>query len=430
MPAVTGTAFAIATALKVFLFFTLAMLCVMLATIVERKIAGFIQDRSGPNRVGPWGLLQVIADGIKNIIKEETMPKEAIKPFFLLAPALAVIPGTILFAIIPFASPLPTGWGLVEMIVADVPIGFLYVLAIASLGVYGVALGGWASGSKYSLLGGLRGSAQMISYEVALALSLVPLILLTGDLRVPEIVAMQQTYTAGPPTYAVWFIAPLFVGAFLFFVCGLAETNRLPFDLPEAEAELVTGYHTEYSAMKFSLFMIGEFAHVITTAALVTVFFLGGWDIPFWRGDNIRVLADGTLVGDPTWWKTLLTFGMFSLKTALVVVVFMWIRWTLPRFRYDQLMDLGWKFMLEAVTVYILVIAGAMLWIEAAGIEIGPLYAGILTAVNLALAGLLFFVIDRGAIIKGAAHGARRRARIGSHAPGALARPLDEGREA
>jgi len=430
MPGVTGTAFVIATAAKALLFFTLAMLCVMLATIVERKIAGFIQDRSGPNRVGPWGILQVIADGVKNIIKEETMPAEAVRPFFLLAPALAIIPATILFAIIPFASPLPTSWGLVEMIVADVPIGFLYVLAIASLGVYGVAMGGWASGSKYSLLGGLRGSAQMISYEVALALSLVPLILLAGDLRVPEIVSMQQTFATGPPTYAVWFVAPLFVGAFLFFVSGLAETNRLPFDLPEAEAELITGYHTEYSAMKFSMFMIGEFAHVITTGALVTVFFLGGWDIPFWSGDNIRVLADGTVIGDPTWWKTILTLGMFSLKTGLVVAVFMWIRWTLPRFRYDQLMDLGWKFMLEAVTVYILVIAGAILVIESAGMEVGPLYALILTAVNLALAALLFFVMDRGTIIKGAAHGARYQARIGSRETATPAVPLEEGREA
>jgi len=411
MMPIHGAAFAVATILKTIVFFTLLMLTVMFVTIVERKVAGFIQDRSGPNRVGPWGILQVIADGIKNIIKEETMPREAIRPFFLLAPVLAIIPGTILFAVIPFASPLPTSWGLVEMIVADVPIGFLYILAIASLGVYGVAMGGWASGSKYSLLGGLRGSAQMVSYEVALALSLIPLILLAGDVRAPEIVSMQQSFTDGPPTYATWFFLPLLVGMFLFFVAGLAETNRLPFDMPEAEAELITGYHTEYSAMKFSMFMIGEFAHVITTAALVTVFFLGGWDIPFWKGDNIRVLADGTVIGDPTWWKTLLTLGMFSLKTFVVVVLFVWIRWTLPRFRYDQLMDLGWKFMLEAVTVYILVIAATILVIESAGIGVGPLYAAILLVVNLGLAGLLFGVMDRGTLIRGASKGRRYRSR-------------------
>ena len=408
MSPVSGGAFAVATLVKVAVFFTVLMLAVMLSTIFERKVAGFIQDRSGPNRVGPWGLLQVIADGLKNLIKEETMPDQAVRPFFLLAPALVILPATILFAVIPFGSPLPTPWGLVEMIVADVPVGFLYVLAIGSIGVYGVAMGGWASGSKYSLLGGLRGSAQMVSYEVALALSLVPLILLTGDVRAPEIVSMQQTFVAGPPTYATWFVFPLLVGLFFFFVSGLAETNRLPFDLPEAEAELITGYHTEYSAMKFSMFMIGEFAHVITVAALVTVFFLGGWDIPFWQGDNIRVLSDGTVIGTPTWWKTLLTMGAFATKTALVVLVFVWIRWTLPRFRYDQLMDLGWKFMLEAVTVYILVIAFVILGIEAVGIPAGGWYAFVLFLVNLILAAAIFLAMDRGKLIRGAARGAGR----------------------
>ena len=408
MSPVSGGAFAVATLVKVAVFFTVLMLAVMLSTIFERKVAGFIQDRSGPNRVGPWGLLQVIADGIKNLIKEETMPDQAVRPFFLLAPALVILPATILFAVIPFGSPLPTPWGLVEMIVADVPIGFLYVLAIGSIGVYGVAMGGWASGSKYSLLGGLRGSAQMVSYEVALALSLVPLILLAGDVRAPEIVSMQQTFATGPATYATWFVFPLLVGLFFFFVSGLAETNRLPFDLPEAEAELITGYHTEYSAMKFSMFMIGEFAHVITVAALVTVFFLGGWDIPFWQGDNIRVLSDGTVIGTPTWWKTLLTMGAFATKTALVVLVFVWIRWTLPRFRYDQLMDLGWKFMLEAVTVYILVIALVILGIEAVGIPAGGWYAFVLFLVNLVLAAAILLALDRGTLIRGAARGARR----------------------
>ena len=407
MSPISGGAFALATLGKAVVFFTVLMLVVMLATIVERKVCGYIQDRSGPNRVGPWGLLQVIADGLKNLIKEETMPDQAIRPFFLLAPVLAILPGTILFAVIPFASPLPTQWGLVEMIVADVPIGFLYVLAIGSIGVYGVAMGGWASGSKYSLLGGLRGSAQMVSYEVALALSLVPLILLTGDVRAPEIVSMQQTFTAGPATFATWFAFPLLVGLFFFFVSGLAETNRLPFDLPEAEAELITGYHTEYSAMKFTMFMIGEFAHVITVAALVTVFFLGGWDIPFWQGDNIRVLSDGTVIGNPAWWKTLLTLGAFGVKTSLVVILFIWIRWTLPRFRYDQLMDLGWKFMLEAVTVYILVVAFVILGIEAVGIPTGGWYAFVLFLVNLALAGAIFFAMDRGKLIRGAAKGSR-----------------------
>ena len=407
MDPVRGTAFVLFTAGKAIVFFTVMFVIVALATMVERKVAGFIQDRSGPNRVGPWGLFQVVADGIKNLLKEETMPAQAVQPFFLLAPAIAMIPATILFAVLPFASPLPTQWGLVEMIVADVSIGFLWVLAIGSLGVYGVVMAGWASGSKYAFLGGLRGAAQMVSYEVVLALSLVPLILLAGEVRVPELVAMQQSFSEGPPTLAVWMILPLLMGAFFFFISSLAETNRLPFDLPEAEAELVTGYHTEYSAMKFAMFMLGEFFHVITVAALVTVFFLGGWDIPFWAGDNIRVLSDGTVIGDPTWWKTLLTAGVFGIKMALIIVLFIWIRWTLPRFRYDQLMDLGWKFLLEAVTVYILVIALAVLVIEGAGIQMGPLYGAILFGLNAVLAVLVFFVLDRGVLIRGGSHRAK-----------------------
>ncbi|MFQ5888754.1 MAG: NADH-quinone oxidoreductase subunit H [Gemmatimonadota bacterium] len=407
MQSVSGTAFLIFTGGKVIVFFTLLLVLVALATYVERKVAGFIQDRSGPNRVGPLGILQALADGLKNLLKEETEPAEANRLFFYLAPVLAIVPATILFAVIPFASPLPTRWGLVEVIVADVPVGFLYVLAVSSIGVYGVVMAGWASNSKYAFLGGLRGSAQMISYEVGLAFSLVPVLLIAADVRLPELVAIQQGFTGGPPTLGTWLVFPLALSAFFFFLSGLAETNRLPFDLPEAEAELVTGYHTEYSSMKFSMFMLGEFAHVITTAALVTVFFLGGWDIPFWRGDNVRVLGDGTVLGVPTWWKTLLTFGSFSVKTTLVVFLFMWIRWTLPRFRYDQLMDLGWKFVIEAVTVYILVIALAILALEARGWPFGPLYAGVLFGLNVILGGILLFAIDRGALVRGS--GSRQR---------------------
>ena len=371
--------------------------------LAERKVSAYIQNRLGPNRVGPWGLLQPMADGLKFLFKEDVIPGHVNRLIYVAAPPAILVPALMAFAIVPVGDTIPILGKQIQMQVADVNIGVLYLLALASLGVYGIVLGGWASNNKYALLGAIRASAQMISYEVALALSLVPLILLVGDVRAPEIVSMQQGFTAGAPTYSMWFVFPLFLGLFFFFVSGLAETNRLPFDLPEAEAELVTGYHTEYSAMKFSMFMIGEFAHVITVAALVTVFFLGGWDIPFWAGDNIRVLSDGTVIGEPTGWKTILTLGSFSIKTSLVVVVFMWIRWTLPRFRYDQLMDLGWKFMLEAVTVYILVIAFVILGIEAVGIPVGIWYALILFVVNLLLALMLFFMIDRGAIIRGAA---------------------------
>jgi NADH-quinone oxidoreductase subunit H len=416
----TGAHFLWMTIFKVVLFFTLLMLMVGGLVLFERKVAGFIQDRSGPNRVGPWGLLQTMADGIKFLLKEETYPDAALTVFYLLAPMLAMVPATILFAVIPFASPLPTGWGLVHMIVADVPVGFLYVLAIGSFGVYGVVMAGWSSGSKYAFLGGMRGSAQMISYEVGLALTLVPIVLLGGGVRIPDLISLQQGFSGqGPATLGVWLFLPLGVSFFLFFITGLAETKRIPFDLPEAESELIAGYHTEYSAMKFGMFFLGEYAHMLTTAALITVFFLGGWDIPFWHGDNIRVLADGTVIGDPTWWKTVLTFLSFTIKTSLVVTVFVWIRWTLPRFRYDQLMELGWKFVIVAATAYVFVVAGSVLVLDRLGIPFGLLYAAILTGVNVVLLGLLVLVIDRGRLARGAAYTVMRRLERASRRSGA-----------
>ena len=404
MTPISGTAFVVATVAKVLGFFTLLLATTAICTYIERRVAGFIQDRSGPNRVGPIGLLQVVADGLKFILKEEVAPQGANRPFFYLAPALALVPATALFAVIPFAAPLPTDWGLVELIVADVPIGFLYVLAIASLGVYGIVMAGWASNSKYSFLGGLRGSAQMISYEIALAMSLVPLLLVAGNVTMPELVSMQQGYSEGPVTWGVWFVVPLLTASFLFFVSSLAETNRLPFDLPEAEGELVGGYHTEYSSMKFGLFFLGEYAHLVTTGALVAVFFLGGWDIPFWTGDNVRVLADGTVIGEPTWWKSLLTGAVFLVKTLGVVLIFMWIRWTLPRFRYDQLMNLGWKVFLPLLMIYIMLMATLIYALDTAGWTTGPAYALVLGAVNLILMIVLVFAIDRGLLVRGAAY--------------------------
>ncbi|MEN8144029.1 MAG: complex I subunit 1 family protein [Gemmatimonadota bacterium] len=401
MTALTGTGLVVAAVIKVLTFFTLLLVLVALATYVERRIAGFIQDRSGPNRVGPIGLLQALADGLKSFLKEETNPAGANRTLFFLAPVLAIIPATVLFAVIPFAAPLPTRWGLVEMIVADVPIGFLYILALSSLGVYGLVLGGWASNSKYAFLGGLRGSAQMVSYEIGLAMSLIPVLLLTGNVRLPELVSMQQNFGGEAGSFGLWFVLPLLVAGFIFLVSSMAETNRLPFDLPEAETELVAGYHTEYSSMKFSMFVLGEYAHLITAGALVTVFFLGGWDIPGWAGDNIRILADGTVIGEPAWWKTLLTFAAFSAKTTLVILTFMWIRWTVPRFRYDQLMDLGWKIFIPGLMAYITIIAIAIYVLDARGLEPGPAYAGILFAVNAVLAALVLFVVDRGALVRG-----------------------------
>ncbi|MCL7970755.1 MAG: NADH-quinone oxidoreductase subunit H [marine benthic group bacterium] len=416
MEAVSGTAFVVATILKTLVFFVLLLLGVALATYMERKVAGFMQDRSGPNRVGPLGILQVMADGLKFILKEEVTPGAAHKKFFVLAPALALFPATVLFGVIPLGSPLPTPWGRVDMIVADVPVGFLYVLAIASLAVYGVVMAGWASNSKYSFLGGLRGSAQMISYEIGLAMSLVPVLMLAGNVRMPVLVSMQQSFGAGPATYGMWFILPLLVAAFFFVVSGLAETNRMPFDLPEAEAEIVGGYHTEYSSMKFGMFFLGEYFHLITTAALITVFFLGGWDIPFWSGDNVRVLADGTVVGEPTWWKTILTLLAFTAKTVLLVAFFMFVRWTIPRFRYDQLMDLGWKVFIPALMAYIMFMAVAIYALDSAGVEVGLAFSAALFGINLLLALFLLFLVDRGRLVKGATAKTRKTPRAAAAA--------------
>jgi len=414
MEAVTGTAFVVATILKTIVFFIILLLGVALSTYMERKVAGFMQDRSGPNRVGPLGLLQVMADGLKFVLKEEVTPAAAHKKFFLLAPVLALFPATVLFGVIPLGSPLPTRWGRVDMIVADVPIGFLYVLAIASLGVYGLVMAGWSSNSKYSFLGGLRGSAQMISYEIGLAMSLVPVLMLAGNVEMPVLVSMQQSFAEGPATYGMWFVLPLMLSGFFLLVSGLAETNRVPFDLPEAEAEIVGGYHTEYSAMKFGMFFLGEYFHLITTGALISVFFLGGWDIPFWQGDNIRVLADGTVVGDPTWWKTLLTLVAFTMKTTMFVVFFMFIRWTIPRFRYDQLMDLGWKVFIPALMAYIMLMAVAIFALDSAGIAVGRSFSAALFAVNFVLVLIFLYVLDRGRLVRGATARSRRTAEAGA----------------
>ncbi len=334
--ALTPTGFLVASIVKVVVVFSVTMVVVALLTLLERWISAWMQDRLGPNRVGPKGILQPAADGLKNILKEETDPKEASRAYFFLAPAISIIPALVTFAVVPFAAPLPTPWGLVDMVVADVPIGILFVLALSSLGVYGLVMAGWSSNSKYAFLGGLRASAQMVSYEVALGLSLIPVFMLVGNVTLPQVVWAQQD------TFSIWFAFPLGLAFFLFVNAAFAETNRLPFDLPEAEAELVTGYHTEYSSMKFSMFFIAEYSNMLTASALMATLFLGGWDIPFWRGDNMVMVAPGLVMGaSPAWWKTLLTFGAFAAKTFLFILLFMVVRWTVPRFRYDQVMHLG-----------------------------------------------------------------------------------------
>ncbi|PKL94089.1 MAG: NADH-quinone oxidoreductase subunit NuoH [Gemmatimonadetes bacterium HGW-Gemmatimonadetes-1] len=388
--------FLLVSVMKMLAVFTATMVGVALMTLMERKVAGWMQNRPGPNRVGPTGLLQPVADGIKNFIKEEVVPAAANRPLFTLAPAITFIPALMLMAVIPLAAPLPIALdrnlplighviytGDLPMVVADLPIGFLFVLAFSSLGVYGIALAGWASNSKYSLLGGLRASAQMISYEVALGLSLVPILLLTGNVAFSEIVANQQA--------GLWYVGPLFLSFFIFLVSGFAETNRLPFDLPEAEAELVAGYHSEYSAMKFSMFMIAEFAHILTISAMVTTLFFGGWDIPFTTWDEQGGLA-----------QTIATHLAFFAKTFFWIFFVMWIRWTLPRFRYDQLMSLGWKVMLPLALAYIVVVAGAIWAIDTLAPGLGPTArAGVLLVINIPIGWLVFFFLDRGRIVQG-----------------------------
>jgi NADH-quinone oxidoreductase subunit H len=276
------------------------------------------------------------------------------------------------------------------MVVADLPIGFLFVLAISSMGVYGIALAGWSSNSKYALLGGLRASAQMVSYEVPLALSLIPVLLLSGNVSLSAIVHEQQL--------GLWYVLPLFLSFFIFLISGFAETNRLPFDLPEAESELIAGYHTEYSAMKFSFFFIAEYSNVVTVCAMITTIFFGGWDIPFTHWDE----TGGAL-------QSIATAGVFFIKVMFWIFFVMWIRWTLPRFRYDQLMALGWKVLLPLALVYIMVICVAIYVLDRFTGLTDPILKSLsLFGLNVVLALLVFGLLDSGVFVRGSAH--QRRA--------------------
>jgi NADH-quinone oxidoreductase subunit H len=381
----SGGAWFLATLVKMLLTFTIYMIGVMMVIWLERRVCAFIQDRRGPNRVGPHGLLQSVADGVKNIMKEETYPDQAYLPLFILAPVMSFIPALITWSVIPYGAPWDSRWGTIDTALAPLPIGFLFILAIGSLGVYGIVLAGWSSNNKYSLLGGLRSSAQMISYEIAMGMSTIPVLILAGNVSLDRIVAQQGGWGLH------WNAINCTIAWFIFMVAAFAETNRLPFDLPEAESELVAGYHSEYSAMKFSMFFIAEYANMMTASALMATLFFGGWDIPFTMWDN---------VAPHTIWKTLATFAFFWVKIMLFVFVYIWVRWTLPRFRYDQLMALGWKFMLPTALSYIVVVAGATLGLEFAGIHPDSWkFAVAMLVVNLLLIGLLFGLIDRGRLI-------------------------------
>ncbi|MCA1596486.1 MAG: NADH-quinone oxidoreductase subunit NuoH, partial [Chloroflexi bacterium] len=322
---------------------------------LERKVVAWFQIRVGPNRVGPHGFAQPFADALKLILKEDITPLNADKLVYTLAPILMLTPALMTFLVIPFGPPVPR-WGthLGILAGADLNVGILYYLALTSLGVYGIFLAGWSSNSKYPLLGSLRSSAQMLSYEISMGLSIVPVLMVTGSLRMSDIVNAQQ---------GCWFCIPLFVAFVTYFITGIAETNRAPFDLPEAESELVAGYHTEYSSFKFAMFFMGEYANMVTVSAIATTLFLGGWGPgPF------------PALG---WFGWLLPTIWFFLKMCIFLFIFFWLRATLPRFRYDQLMYFGWKVLLPICLANLAITAVIVVLVPP-----GPLHTGLLGPVT------------------------------------------------
>jgi len=372
---------------------TIGLLAVILGLVsytvyAERKICAWIQDRVGPNRTGIpltgiriQGLGQPIADALKLLLKENFIPAEVNKFYYYIAPKLSMVPAILVLAVLPFGSSL---FG-IPMVIADVNIGVLYVFAVSSLGVYGIVLAGWASNSKYPFLGGIRSSSQMISYELALGLSVIPVFMVCGTLSLPEIVLWQrengwmvfpfwakglswdliktgdvgailQTFTAGFSIQRVLLWVPMVISFIIFLIAMFAETNRAPFDLPEAEQELVGGYHTEYSGMGFALFFLGEYAAMIAGSGVIVTLFLGGWSFP--------LIPDGSLPGLPGVLAGLVNIGVFFAKIIALLIFFIWVRWTVPRFRYDQLMKLGWYFFFELALVNIFIAAFVLAYIK------------------------------------------------------------------
>jgi NADH-quinone oxidoreductase subunit H len=372
---------------------TIGLLAVILGLVsytvyAERKICAWIQDRVGPNRTGIpltgiriQGLGQPIADALKLLLKENFIPAEVNKFYYYIAPKLSMVPAILVLAVLPFGSSL---FG-IPMVIADVNIGVLYVFAVSSLGVYGIVLAGWASNSKYPFLGGIRSSSQMISYELALGLSVIPVFMVCGTLSLPEIVlwqrengwmvfplwakgltwdlilsgdigAIAQTFTAGFSLQRILLWVPMLISFVIFLIAMFAETNRAPFDLPEAEQELVGGYHTEYSGMGFALFFLGEYAAMIAGSGVIVTLFLGGWSFP--------LIPDGSLPGIPGVLAGLVNIGVFFAKIIALLILFIWVRWTVPRFRYDQLMKLGWYVFFELALVNIFIAAFVLAYIK------------------------------------------------------------------
>ena len=328
--------------IKVVVVVGVLLLTVVFLVLVERRVSAFIQNRIGPNRTGPWGLLQSIADVIKLLMKEDIVPRLANKRIHDLAPIISIGVAMSTFAVIPIGNTIDLFGTTIKLQIATVNVGILYILALTSLGVYGITLAGWSSNNKYSLLGGLRSSAQLISYELSMGLSVIGVILVCGTLQLDNIVEHQGIYLWGwlPAWNAI--LQP--VAFITFVVAAFAETNRLPFDLPEAEPELVGGYHTEYTGLKFGLFFLAEYMNMITASAVIVTLFLGGWQVP---GIELLHLSAGT--------QAVVQVLGFCAKVVLMLLFFIIIRWTLPRFRYDQLMDIGWKLMLPLTLANVVV---------------------------------------------------------------------------
>lgn len=321
--------------------FAITLVIAMYATLAERKVAAFMQDRVGPDRAGPFGMFQPLADGIKFFMKEEIIPTESNKFLFILGPSIAMLTACLTSAVIPWSTPVEIYGRVIPLQIADINIGVLYIFGIVSVGVYGIMIGGWASNNKYSLLGAIRASSQMISYELGMGLSLIALIMMTGSLSLNEIIEQQRGFH--------WniFYQPL---AFLIFlICAFAECNRAPFDLAECETELVGGYHTEYSSMKLGFYMFAEYINLFVSSALLALLFLGGYNFPFM--DSLGLSANAI---------SIIGLFVFFAKIFFFIFLFMWVRWTLPRFRYDQLMRLGWQVLIPLAIANIL-ITGAVL---------------------------------------------------------------------
>ncbi|MVZ63583.1 NADH-quinone oxidoreductase subunit NuoH [Sphingobacterium humi] len=335
------TAFILEKLILVVIVFVVTLVIAMYSTLAERKIAGFMQDRYGPDRAGIAGILQPLCDGGKFFFKEEIIPAGAHKPLFILGPTLAIITACISSAVIPWGQNLTIGDKVITLQVADVNIGVLYIFGVIALGVYGIMLGGWASNNKFSLMGAIRAASQSISYEIAMGLSIIALLMVTQSLSIGDIVAQQKGFV----NWNIW-VQPL--GFLIFMTCAFAECNRVPFDLPECETELVGGYHTEYSSMKLGLYMFSEYINMFVSSALMAALYFGGYNFPF--------MYD---LGLSENWITIIGVIVFFLKIFGFIFFFMWVRWTLPRFRYDQLMNLGWK-MLIPLAIANIVLTGVI----------------------------------------------------------------------